>query len=168
KTVHAGHVVLAIGLQGNPRKLGVPGEDQPFVQYQLDDPDEYQNESIMVVGAGDSAIENALALSRHNQVSLINRRDEFARAKEGNLKLLEEAIERGRIRVFFNSSLRKIETLENDDHLAQVILTTGEGEVQVPVDRIIARLGAIPPREFVESCGIRFPNDAVNAVPELT
>lgn len=168
KIVHAAHVVLAIGLQGNPRKLGVPGEDQPFVQYQLDDPDEYQNESIMVVGAGDSAIENALALSRHNQVSLINRRDEFARAKEGNLNLLEEAIERGRIRVFFNSSLRHIETQESGDHLAQVTLTTGDGEVRVPVDRIIARLGAIPPREFVESCGIRFPNAAANAVPELT
>lgn len=168
KSIRAESVVLAIGLQGNPRKLGVPGEDQPFIQYQLDDPDEYQNEAIMVVGAGDSAIENALALSRGNKVSLINRRDEFARAKEGNLKLLEEAIERGRIHVFFNSSLRQIETQENGENLALVTLITGEGEVQVPVDRIIARLGAIPPRKFIESCGIQFPNDAVNAVPELT
>lgn len=150
-------MVLAIGLQGNPRKLGVPGEDQPFVQYQLDDPDEYQNESIMVVGAGDSAIENALALARQNKVSLINRRDEFARAKEGNLKQLEDAIERGRIKVFFNSSLRAIEVQSGGEHRAQVSMNTGEGELQVPVDRIIARLGAIPPRDFVESCGIRFP-----------
>ena len=168
KSVRAKHVVLAIGLQGNPRKLGVPGEDQPFVQYQLDDPDEYQNEEIMVVGAGDSAIENALALARQNKVSLINRRDEFARAKEGNLSLLEDAIERGRIRVFFNSSLRSIEVQGNGEHRAQVSLSTGEGEVQVPVDRIIARLGAIPPRDFVESCGIQFPNKSTNAVPELT
>ena len=51
------HVILAIGVQGNLRKLGVPGEDLPFVQYQLDDPDEYENESIVVVGAGDAAID---------------------------------------------------------------------------------------------------------------
>ena len=37
--VEAEHVVLAIGLQGNLRKLGVPGEDLPVVQYQLDDPE---------------------------------------------------------------------------------------------------------------------------------
>ena len=62
-TVEAEAVVLAIGLQGNLRKLGVPGEDLPFVQYQLDDPDEYADETIVVVGAGDAAIENAIALS---------------------------------------------------------------------------------------------------------
>jgi len=39
-TVTAAAVVLAIGLQGNPRLLGVPGEDLPVVQYTLDDPDE--------------------------------------------------------------------------------------------------------------------------------
>ena len=38
--VRAEHVVLAIGVQGNPRTLGVPGEDAPLVQYTLDDPDE--------------------------------------------------------------------------------------------------------------------------------
>ncbi|MFN3712943.1 MAG: cyclic nucleotide-binding domain-containing protein [Alcanivoracaceae bacterium] len=168
KEVRAAHVVLAIGLQGNPRKLGVPGEDNPFVQYQLDDPDEYQNEAIMVVGAGDSAIENALALARQNRVMLINRRDEFARAKEGNLSLLNDAMERGRIKVYFNSSLGRIELLPAGDSRMRVNLNTAEGEVQVPVDRIIARLGAVPPRDFVESCGIRFPSKAANAVPELS
>ena len=41
ESLQAKAVVLAIGLQGNPRKLGVPGEDDSFVQYTLDDPDEY-------------------------------------------------------------------------------------------------------------------------------
>ena len=39
--VEAEHVVLGIGVQGNPRKLKVPGGDLPAVQYTLDDPDEY-------------------------------------------------------------------------------------------------------------------------------
>ncbi|MCB1628221.1 MAG: NAD(P)-binding domain-containing protein, partial [Xanthomonadales bacterium] len=59
--VRAEYVILGIGLQGNLRKMGVPGEEAAFVQYQLDDPDEYESETIIVVGAGDAAIENAIA-----------------------------------------------------------------------------------------------------------
>ena len=33
KTISAAHIVLAIGLQGNLRKLGAQGEDLPIVQY---------------------------------------------------------------------------------------------------------------------------------------
>ena len=38
------NIVLGIGMQGNPRQLGVEGDNAPFVQYQLDDPDEYVDE----------------------------------------------------------------------------------------------------------------------------
>jgi cation diffusion facilitator CzcD-associated flavoprotein CzcO len=59
-TLGAGAVILAIGVQGNIRKLGAPGEDLPMVQYQLDDPGAFSDETVVVVGAGDAAIENAL------------------------------------------------------------------------------------------------------------
>ena len=42
------------------------------------------------------------------------------------------------------------------------------GEKTVECDRIIARLGAIPPRKFVESIGIKFPNERADAIPELS
>ena len=104
EVVSAEFVVLATGLQGNLRKLGVPGENLPFVQYQLDDPDEYENETIVVVGAGDSAIENAVALSAHNKVIIINRRDDFDKAKEGNRNGIERAIQDGVIECLYNSA----------------------------------------------------------------
>ena len=90
--VQAAHVVLAIGLEGNPRKLGAPGEDLERVQYQLDDPKEFRDETILVVGAGDSAIENALALAEQNDVWIINRGKEFSRVKDGNLSAVVAAI----------------------------------------------------------------------------
>ena len=43
-------VVFAIGMQGNPRRLGIPGEDLPCVQNTLDDPAEFSGETIVVVG----------------------------------------------------------------------------------------------------------------------
>src|SRR6185369_15463189 len=54
-------VVLALGLQGNLRKFGVPGDHLPHVTYQLDDPAEHSDKHVLVVGVGDAGIENALA-----------------------------------------------------------------------------------------------------------
>jgi len=81
EAVTAKNLILGIGMQGNPRQLGVAGDQADFVQYQLDDPAEYNGEVIVVVGAGDAAIENALALAPNNKVYIVNRKDEFARAK---------------------------------------------------------------------------------------
>ena len=155
-------VVLSIGLQGNPRKLGVDGEDDAFVQYTLDDPEEYHNERIVIVGAGDAAIENAIALARNNTVIIVNRRDEFARAKEGNLNLISRAIEDGSISCFYNSSVSAVSPG------TAISLNTESGETHVDCDRIIARVGAIPPRQFVEACGIEFPSDDPTVLPELS
>ena len=162
ETLSARSIVLAIGMQGNPRKLGVAGEDASFVQYTLDDPDAFHGETIMIVGAGDAAIENAIALARNNSVIIVNRRDEFARAKEGNLALITRAIDDGSIACFFNSGVSALEVG------TAAILSTETGQTRVPCNRIIARLGAIPPRAFVESCGIVFPGKDPTTLPELS
>lgn len=167
--LQAANIVLAIGLQGNPRQLGVPGDQAAFVQYQLDDPDEYRGETIVVVGAGDAAIENAIALSRNNKVYVVNRRDEFARAKEGNLNLILAAIESGAVECFYNSSPASLEPLTGDaDFAGELRLNTAAGEAAVPLHRIIARLGAVPPRQLVESFGVEFPSDDPNAIPKVS
>ena len=169
--VHAEAVVLGIGLQGNLRKLEVPGDGLPFVQYQLDDPDEYQDETIVVVGAGDAAIENAIALAGHNSVIILNRRDEFARAKEGNLKGILRAIDTAALECIYNASPTAVEALPAGDpsgHRLRLRIKTKEGETEVLCERIIGRLGALPPRKFVESCGIQFPSDDPSAVPAVS
>ena len=169
--VHAEHVVLGIGLQGNLRKLEVPGDDLPCVQYQLDDPDEYHDEIIVIVGAGDAAIENALALAVNNTVIILNRRDEFSRAKDGNLKGIMRGIESGQLECIYNASPKQVEALPDGDasgHRLRFIVKTKEGETEVLCDRIVARLGALPPRKFVEACGIEFPNDDPAAVPAVS
>jgi len=169
--IRAETVVLGIGLQGNLRQLEVPGDSLPGVQYQLDDPDEYHNETIVVVGAGDAAIENALALAGHNSVIILNRRDEFARAKEGNLKGILRGIESGALECIYNASPVSVEALPSGDtggRRLKFLVKTRDGETEVLCDRIIGRLGALPPRKFVESCGITFPGDDPTAVPAVS
>ncbi|MBL4827453.1 MAG: NAD(P)-binding domain-containing protein, partial [Spongiibacteraceae bacterium] len=167
--VHAKHVVLAIGLEGNPRKLGVPGEDSPIVQYTLDDPGAYRDETIVVVGAGDSAIENALALVKQNNVIILNRRDEFSRAKEGNLNAILAAINDPKtpLSCYYNTSVKQL-TPSDKDGVYHLVLNTADGEESVDCERIIARLGGVPPRGFVESIGVKFPNDKPDAIPDLS
>ena len=166
-SVMAEHVVLAIGLQGNIRKLGVPGEDAPFVQYQLDDPDAYQEESIVVVGAGDAGIENALALMDHNRVTILNRDSEFTRAKEANNAAVLKAIGSGRMQCLYKASIARAELLDGGP-LGRLTIRADTGEVQLDCNRVIARLGAMPPRKFVESCGIEFPSKDPNSVPAVS
>ena len=166
--IKAEFIILGIGVQGNPRKLGVDGENVDFVQYTLDNPDDHHNESIVVVGAGDAAIENAVVLSQNNKVYIVNRRDEFARAKEGNLNLITSAIDNGDIECFYKTNPHRIDLTPGEDKPGAFVLKTASGEVTVPVDRIIGRLGAIPQRALVESFGIEFPNSDVNSIPVLS
>lgn len=166
--VHADYVVLAIGLQGNIRKLNVPGQDLPLVQYQLDDPDEYEDETIVVVGAGDTGIENALALRHKNHVILINRFSEFVHCKEANFNALNNALKQGEMECRLSTHVERVESTPDRPHPLLLVVRSPEGIEHIPCHRIIARLGATPPRDLLERFGIRFPSDDPAAVPQLT
>jgi thioredoxin reductase len=156
ETVTAENVILAIGTQGNPNKMRTPGADLPHIQYQLDDPGEYVDEHIMVIGSGDAGIENALGLAadpeQNNTVYIMNRSADFARAKSANVKLLMEARDAGRINVLTESSPKLVEK-------GFLTVDTRDGEQKLRCDRIIARMGSAAPRAFVESCGIQFSSE---------
>jgi Fe-S-cluster-containing hydrogenase component 2/CRP-like cAMP-binding protein/thioredoxin reductase len=167
----AENVVLAIGLEGNPNKLGVPGEELPGVQYQLDDPGEYSKELILVVGASDSAIENALALAEQNEVGIINRGKEFPRAKDANRNLVVAAINDPRrpLNCYYETRITRIEkSAAGAERPLTVTLQTSGGVQTLECNRIIARLGGKPPRSFVEAIGVKFPSERADAIPDLS
>ena len=165
ETINAEAVILAIGTQGNPNLMRCPGGDLPHVEYQLDDPTAILDEHITVVGAGDAGIENALGLAadpeQRNVVSIVNRSADFSRAKDANVKALTAAAEEGRVTIFTETSTNRIEA----DH---IVLDTRDGELRIPCNRIIARMGSAPPRGFVESCGIEFSSKDREAFPILS
>ncbi|WP_346775628.1 cyclic nucleotide-binding domain-containing protein [Sphingomonas sp. G-3-2-10] len=163
--IEAETVVLAIGTQGNPNLVRCPGAALPHVQYQLDDPGEYVDEHITVIGSGDAGIENALGLAadaaQGNTVTILNRSADFARAKGANVKLLQEAADSGRISI-------RLETTPAEIRPGELVLETRDGQETIRCDRVIARMGSAAPRAFVESCGIEFSSADREAFPKLS
>jgi CRP-like cAMP-binding protein/thioredoxin reductase/Fe-S-cluster-containing hydrogenase component 2 len=157
----ARQVILAVGTQGSQRKPGVPGEDLPHVFYRLVDPDEYAERDLIVVGAGDSALEIALALADQNRVSLIVRATEIVRAKESLIREVQSRAANGSLTVYYSTTLRKIED-------GFVDLTVRGDIVRVPADAIFLKLGADPPRRFFETIGIRYRSESQDAAPILS
>jgi thioredoxin reductase/polyferredoxin len=144
----ARRIVLATGQRGNPRKLGVPGEDREQVYHRLYSPRQYHGEDILVVGGGNNAVEAALTLSEQNRVVLSYRGSSFTRVFKDNERKLKEAVERGSIRVFFNSNVRRFEE--------RTVLLDVE---TVPYDHAFVLIGAEIPTEFLRSLGIKLEND---------
>jgi len=162
QTFLARNVVLAIGTSGAPRPFGAPGEDLPHVVFEIQDAADYQDQQIVIVGAGDSAIEDALALAEQdNDVVLIQRRSGFDRAKPANRTAIENAMSAGEVKVHSHSTVRQFEP-------GAVWIDTPDEEVYQPSDLVIGRLGARPPRGFLESLGIHFDSDDPEALPSVS
>ena len=144
-------VLLAIGRRGTPRKLGVPGEEQPKVFYRLIDAEQYRGRRVLVVGGGDSAIEAAVALSAQpgTRVTLSYRGDAFGRIKPGNRERLGTASGRGNPQVLLGSTIEKISAIE-------VAIVQGQRRVSVPNDAVIVCAGGVLPFDLLKKIGIEF------------
>jgi thioredoxin reductase (NADPH) len=142
-------VILAIGKMGNPRKLGVKGEELPKVMYRLIEADHYVNKKILVVGGGDSAVEAAMGLAFQvgNTVTLSYRQASFSRIKERNAQRLAESVRKGKLKVVYNSSPVEI---TSDSVTLQV-----EGAMQkIPNDYVWVFAGGEPPTAFLKKIGV--------------
>jgi CRP-like cAMP-binding protein/Fe-S-cluster-containing hydrogenase component 2/thioredoxin reductase len=153
EVVKAETVILALGTQGNPNLVRCPVGEGAVVQYQLDDPGEYIDEHIVVIGAGDAGIENALGLAadpeQRNAVTIVNRSADFATAKDANIKALLAAEAEGRMTIRRETTTSLIEK-------GWITFDTRDGEAKARCDRVIARMGSAPPRGFVEACAATF------------
>src|SRR4029079_16520632 len=106
---------------------------------------------------GDAAIENAIALKDHNYVTVVNRGADIDRAKGKNkLDLLEASTKKaadGKLEITY---LTRMDVKEITPEAIVLSSSDGDGGVSsVPADLIIGRLGAVPPRKFLEDLGTR-------------
>src|ERR1019366_2874885 len=144
-------VILALGKAGEPRKLGVKGEELPKVMYRLIEADHYINKKILVVGGGDSAVEAAMGLACQtgNQVTVSYRSERFSRIKERNAKRMEDFIGSGKLKVLFNSSPVEFKA-------ESVVLEANGSKQEIPNDFVWIFAGGTPPNGFLKKIGVGF------------
>ncbi len=146
-------VILGLGRAGNPRKLGVKGEELPKVMYRLIETDHYINKRILVVGGGDSAVEAAMGLANQkgNRVTLSYRKEGFGRIKERNAQRVQEYMRSGKVEVLFNS-------LPTEFRQDKALLQINGGVREIPNDYVWIFAGGEPPRAFLEKIGVNLRN----------
>jgi thioredoxin reductase (NADPH) len=144
-------VILALGRAGEPRKLGVKGENLPKVMYRLIEADHYINKKILVIGGGDSAVEAAMGLASQtgNQVTLSYRSERFSRIKERNTKRIEDFMRSKKLKVLFNSNPVEFKP-------ESVILDVNGTHQEIPNDYVWIFAGGTPPNAFLKKIGVGF------------
>jgi thioredoxin reductase len=173
-TYRARRVVLALGNRGTPMKLRLPGEEMKVtrdgraedkVKYKLADPDAYKGKKIIVVGAGNSAIEAAVDLVARrqgdrisfrpadeiNEVTLVIRSDMKNDLKFGNKLQVYQCIDEGKIKVYFGAAIKEL----RDAEVVLMNARTSEVKATVANDYIFAMIGGDRPTKFLESIGIK-------------
>ncbi|WP_457678229.1 thioredoxin-disulfide reductase [Thermovibrio sp.] len=165
--IEHGHTVLEVSLDGelfkvktdygefagrtliwaagsNPRKLGVPGEEE-FVGRGVSycavcDGAFFKDRVVAVVGGGDSALEEALYLTKFaKKVYLIHRRDKF-RA----VKIIQERVKRNeKIEPVLNKVVVSINGKDFVESLTLQDVITGE-KSKLPVDGVFIFIGNEP------------------------
>ncbi len=145
----ARRVILAMGRLGNPRHLGVPGEDLPCVYTQLLNPGKYRDRQVVVIGGGNSAAEAALALTDANRVTLVHRGDALPRLAKINRDLVDQKQREGKLQLLLRARALAFRDGEVDLEVA------GRRE-PLPCDVAFVLIGAEPPTRFLKRSGILF------------
>lgn len=142
-------VLLAIGRNGTPRKLNVPGEELEKVAYRLLEPELILDKKVLIVGGGDSAVESALLLAEHNKVTLSYRGAIFNRLKKKNKEAINVAQLSGQLDVLFETNVLSIEKNQ------VVLMKEGESDkIILDNDSVYIFLGGVLPTQFLNKIGI--------------
>ncbi|MBI1765146.1 MAG: NAD(P)-binding domain-containing protein [Acidobacteria bacterium] len=143
-------------------KLPVLNVEESKVQYKLGDPKEFMGKHCTVVGAGNSAIEVAVALTGFErqgdqisfandaEVTLIVRSDLKGDLKLGNKMNFYDCLDAGRIKAYFRTTIKRIEA----DTVVLMDAKTEAEKATVPCDFVFALIGGDKPTTFLEKLGI--------------
>jgi thioredoxin reductase (NADPH) len=150
---------------GEEMKVTRDGKTEDKVKYKLTDPEEYRRRKMIVVGAGNSAIEAAVDLVARrkgteitfrpddeiNEVTLVIRSDMKNDLKFGNKQQVYDCIDEGKIKVYFGTAIKEI----RDGEVVLMNARTEEVKATVPNDFIFALIGGDKPTKFLESIGVK-------------
>jgi thioredoxin reductase (NADPH) len=153
-TYTTNHIIIATGFYDIPYMLNVPGEQLPKVKHYYKDPNYYAFQKVLVVGAMNSAVDAALETWRKGaEVTMVVRGPEIGkRVKYWVRPDIENRINEGSIKAYFNSSVTEIRENEVD-------IETQEGLVTIKNDWVLAMTGYQPDLPFLKKIGVELCSD---------
>jgi thioredoxin reductase (NADPH) len=141
-------IILATG--GSPRKLQIPGEEEHYgkgVSYcAVCDGFFFRDKTVVVVGGGDTAVEESLYLAKlAKQVYIVHRRDEL----RASALLQQRALAECKIEILWNSVVTEIKANDNGVYAVDLENTqSGEKSAQT-TDGVFIFIGFIPNNRLV-------------------
>jgi thioredoxin reductase (NADPH) len=139
---------LIIATGARPNKLGVPGEDEltgKGVSYcaTCDGPF-YKDQEIIVVGGGDTAVQEADFLTKFaSKVTVVHRRDQLRATKI----LQEKAFANERVEFLWNSQLEEIKGTSGVDRV--IIRDNNGSKTEMAVTGVFVLIGTIPNNDIL-------------------
>ena len=145
----AGAVALASGYFGKPLRLGVPGEDLPWVSARYHEPYGHFGDRVVVVGGGNTAAEAALELYRWQaQVTMVHRGAAFRPGVKYWLKPdLENRIAEGSIAAHLETTVEAFVD-------GAVEVRTPHGRESLPADAAYVLIGYLPELDLARQVGV--------------
>lgn len=139
----AASVIIATG--ATPRRLGVPGEDtywgKGVTTCAVCDGAFYPNKKVIIVGGGDTAMEDASFMTKFtSDITIVHILDKLTACHA----MQERVLHNPKIKIIYSSTITAIEG--NGSHVTQATITdqkTGE-KTDVPVDAIFVAIGLTP------------------------
>lgn len=160
-TYQAGAVVFATGYYDWPNPLSVPGEELPHVAHYFTEGHRHWHQDVVVVGAGNSAVDAALECWRAGaRVALVHLAEGFDKVvKPWVLPDITNRVKEGSIRAWWRHRVIQItpqaveiESLENSKRTA------------LPADSVLAMTGYHADTRLLEKLGV--PVDQTTGIPQ--
>lgn len=144
-------VVIATGGFHEPNLLGVPGEELDKVRHHYREPYPYYDRDVLVVGAGNSAVEAALEMFRNGtRVTLVHFLDRIDRGvKPWVVPDITNRLDRGEIAVYWRHRVARIEP-------GAVVLRSEEdgAETRIGNDFVVAMTGWKADHTLLRTLGV--------------
>ncbi len=148
-TLHASAIIVASG--ASPRKLKVPGEEtywgKGVTTCAVCDGALYADKPVVIVGGGDTAMEEALFLNKYtDDITIIQLLDKLT----ASYAMQQPVLANKKIKILYQAAISEIKG--DADHAREVVITDQQTKAQTTLkaDGIFIAIGQIPNTQFLK------------------